>query len=54
MAGFSVYGQVGDTFLSSFCLVGLFLTWEPFCLFCVGKSLEVGVVSVAVYVRRNN
>lgn len=38
-------------FLSLFVF---FLTWEPFCLFYLGNGLEVGVVSVAMYVRRNN
>lgn len=37
-----------------FCLLFvLFLIWEPICLFCLGKGLEVGVVSVAVNMRRN-
>lgn len=35
-----------------FCvLFVLFLVQEPICLFCFGKGLEVGVVSVAVNMR---
>lgn len=52
MVGLSVCGQVGDA-ICLFLLFFLFcLTWEPFCLFCLGKSLEVGVVSVAVYLEK--
>lgn len=35
-----------------FCCFLFCLTWEPFCLFCLGKSLEVGVVSVTVYMEK--
>lgn len=45
-----VCGQVGDIFCLLFVL---FLIWEQICLFCLGKGLEVGVVSVAVNMRRN-
>lgn len=37
-----------------FCLLFLllFLTREPFCLFCLGKRPEVVVVSVVVYMEK--
>lgn len=47
-------GQVGDTFLSFVCFVfNMSVSAEPICLFCLGKGLKVGVVSVAVNMRRN-
>lgn len=51
MVGFSVC-VVKLVMLFWLLFLLLFLTWEPFCLLCLGKCPEVVVVSVVVYMEK--